>query len=159
MLHCVASRRVALCCIAACCTVLQALNLSANPFGADGIASLGRVLPHKPNLKHLIIDDQCLPLPPSGAPARPQVRLPELPPLWLQASLTRELLLSGSAALDVSSLAIGPQETAMLIAYLRVNPRISAITLSKCALPLDLLRGDTKVRFFVVAENCPFFEY
>ncbi len=87
-----------------------------------------RVLPQKPQLKHLIIDDQCLAVPPPGAPARPQVRLPELPPLWLQASLNRELLLSGSAAIDVSSLAIGPQETAMLIAY--SSPRSSCPVLA-----------------------------
>ena len=29
---------------------------------------------------------------------------------------------------------------------MRVNPRIPSITLSKCALPLDVLRGETKAK-------------
>jgi Ran GTPase-activating protein (RanGAP) involved in mRNA processing and transport len=112
--------------------------LSSNPFGIPGINALGRQL--KPHIKHLIIDDQLA----SGA--RQPVRLTDVPPHISNAGLTREVLLTGNRPIDCSALQMGPAEVNMLLGYIRVNPGIGEVTVSKCPLPLAMLSGLQKTK-------------
>lgn len=119
---------------------LTAINLSGNPFGVQGVNALGRCL--KPNIQHLIIDDQLVPQNSKKDP----VRLVNVPPHLTNAGLTRQVLLSSSKPLDVSNLNAGEREVNMLLGYLRVNPSLTELTISKSPLPLGVLRGSEKVK-------------
>jgi len=105
----------------------------------QGINALGRRL--KPHIKHIIMDDQL-----GGSGPKQHVRLIDVPPHLTGAGLTRELLLTTNKPINCANLNMGPQEVNMLLGYIRVNPGITEVTVSKHPLPLGMLRGSEKAK-------------